>query len=121
MGVVTEKVPARYRSIKMADASPGKCSFFCLLMRHRVNEASTECAQGQKKCVEMLENTGRVAGNPGKAVRSVCRSVLKNSGSHQIPNQNKTKSKLQILKNCQKFKFLNTAKYLTHDTPSEIA
>ena len=26
-------------------------------------------------------------------------------GSHQIPSQNKTKSKLQILKNCQKFKF----------------
>ena len=25
--------------------------------------------------------------------------------SHQIPSQNKTKSKLQILKNCQKFKF----------------
>ena len=26
--VVTEKVPARYRSLKMADASLGKCSIF---------------------------------------------------------------------------------------------
>ena len=31
------------------------------------------------------------------------------SDSHQIPSQNKTKSKLQIYKNCQKFKFQNFA------------
>ena len=42
-----------------------------------VNEASTECAQEYKKCVETFWNTGRVVGNPGKAVRGVCRSALK--------------------------------------------
>ena len=47
--------------------------------------------------------------------------TLYNSGSHQIPNQNKTKSKLQILKNCQKFKFWNIARNFTRDTPSEVA
>ena len=42
-----------------------------------MNEASTECAHGLKKCVETFWNTGRVVGNPGKAVRGVCRSALK--------------------------------------------
>ena len=32
---------------------------------------------GVKKCVETFWNTGRVVGNPGKAVRGVCRSALK--------------------------------------------
>ena len=32
----------------------------------------------------------------------------------------KTKSKLQILKNCQKFKFWNFARNFTSDTPSEV-
>ena len=42
-----------------------------------MNEASTVCAQGKKKCVETFWNTDRVIGNPGKAVRGVCRTVLK--------------------------------------------
>ena len=32
---------------------------------------------GVKKCVETFWNTGRVVGNPDKAVRGVCRSALK--------------------------------------------
>ena len=32
---------------------------------------------GGKKCVEKFRNTGKVAGNPGRAVRGVCRSMLK--------------------------------------------
>ena len=47
--------------------------------------------------------------------------ITHTSGSHQIPSQNKTKSKLQILKNCQKFKFWNFARNFTRDTPSEVA
>ena len=35
--------------------------------------------------------------------------------SHWIPSQNKTKSKLQILRICQNFKFL------IFDTPSDVA
>ena len=35
------------------------------------------------------------------------------------PSQNKTKSKLQIWKFCQKFKFCK--KKITHDTSSEVA
>ena len=31
--------------------------------------------------------------------------ITHTSDSHQIPSQNKTKYKVQILKNCQKFKF----------------
>ena len=41
------------------------------------------------------------------------------SDSHQNPSQNKTKSKLQILENCQKF--WNFARNFTRDTPSEVA
>ena len=37
------------------------------------------------------------------------------------PNRNKTKSKLQILKICQKFKFWNFANNLTHGKPLEVA
>ena len=40
--------------------------------------------------------------------------ITHTSDSHQIPSQNKTKSKLQILKNCQKFKFCK--KYYTWHT-----
>ena len=47
--------------------------------------------------------------------------ITHTSGSHQIPSQNKTKSKLQNLKNCQKFKFLNFASNFICDTPSEAA
>ena len=47
--------------------------------------------------------------------------ITHTSGSHQIPSQNKPKSKLQILKNCQKYKFWNFARNFTHDTPSEVA
>ena len=37
-----------------------------------------------------------------------CRPMVTHTrDSHQIPSQNKTKSKLQILKNCRKFKFCN--------------
>ena len=43
------------------------------------------------------------------------------SDSHQIPSQKKTKSKLQSLKICQKFKCLNFASNFTRDTPSEVA
>ena len=38
--------------------------------------------------------------------------ITHTSDSHQIPSQNKTKSKLQILKNCRKFKLCNFAKKL---------
>ena len=41
--------------------------------------------------------------------------------SYQIPGQNDIKSKLQILKNCQKYKFWNFAKHFTQDTHSEVA
>ena len=75
--VTTEKVPAKYRSLKMADASLGKCSIFVhsggiAWRRHRLS-----VHKGLKKCVETFWNTGRAAGNPGKAVRGVCRSALK--------------------------------------------
>ena len=49
-----------------------------------------------------------------------CPMITHTSDSHQIPSQNKTNSKLQIYKNCQKFKFWNFAKNFTHDTPSEV-
>ena len=38
--------------------------------------------------------------------------------SHQIQCQEKTKSKLQIKKNCQNFKLWNFARNFTRDTPS---
>ena len=41
--------------------------------------------------------------------------------SHHIPSQKKTKSNLQILKNCQNFKFLNFARNFARHTPSEFA
>ena len=47
--------------------------------------------------------------------------ITQTSDSHQIPSQNKTKSKLQILKNCQKSKFWNFASNFTRYTPSEVA
>ena len=41
--------------------------------------------------------------------------ITHTSDSHQIPSQSKTKSKLQILKNCQKFKFAICKKlYMRH-------
>ena len=60
----------------MADASLGKCSIFVYLggiawTRHRW------VCTGVKKCVEKFWNTGKVVGNPGKAVRCVCRAALK--------------------------------------------
>ena len=50
--VTTEKVPAKYRSLKMADASLGKCSIFVYSggiawTRHRLS-----VQRGTKKCVE---------------------------------------------------------------------
>ena len=47
--------------------------------------------------------------------------ITHTSDSHQIPSQNKTKSKLHILKNCQKFKFWNFTRKFKRDTPSEDA
>ena len=41
--------------------------------------------------------------------------ITHTSDSHQIPSQNKTKSKLQILKNCQKSKFWDFATNFTHE------
>ena len=38
--------------------------------------------------------------------------ITHTSDSHQIPSQNKTKSKLQILINCQKFEYWNYARAL---------
>ena len=46
--------------------------------------------------------------------------ITHTSDSHQIPSQNKTKSKLQILEKCQKFKLLNLARNFTGGTPSEV-
>ena len=42
--------------------------------------------------------------------------IIHTSDSHQIPSQNKTKSKLRILRNCQKFKFeiLQKTFHITH-------
>ena len=47
--------------------------------------------------------------------------ITHTSDSHKIPGQKKTKSKLQILKNCRKLKFCNFARNFTRDTPSEVA
>ena len=74
--VTTEKVPAKYRSLQMADASLSKCSIFVYsggiaLTRHRLSGPRV------KMCVETFWNTGRVVGNPGKAVRGICRSAPK--------------------------------------------
>ena len=44
--------------------------------------------------------------------------ITHTSDSHQIPSQSKTK--LQILKNCQKFKSWNCARNFICDTPSEV-
>ena len=41
--------------------------------------------------------------------------------SYWIPSQKKTKSKLQILKIRQNFKFLNLEMGITRDTPPEVA
>ena len=41
--------------------------------------------------------------------------------SYRIPSHNKTMSKLQILKICPKFKFLNFANKFTYNTPFEVA
>ena len=41
--------------------------------------------------------------------------------SYWIPSQKKTKSKLQISRICQNFKFLNFETNITRDTPSEVA
>ena len=47
--------------------------------------------------------------------------ITHTSDSHQIPRQKNTKSKLQISKNCQKFKCWNFVSNFTWDTPSEVA
>ena len=47
-----------------------------------------------------------------------CPMITHTGDSHQIPSQNKTK--LQIQKNFQKYKFLTFAKNFTRDTPSEV-
>ena len=47
--------------------------------------------------------------------------ITHTSDWHQILSQKKTKSKLQILKTCQKLKFWNFARNFTHDTLSEVA
>ena len=44
--------------------------------------------------------------------------ITHTSDSYHIPSQNKTK--LEISKNCQKFKFWNFARKFTRDTPSEV-
>ena len=44
--------------------------------------------------------------------------ITHTSDSHQIASQNKTESKLQIKKNCQKFKF---CKNFTLNPPLEVA
>ena len=43
-----------------------------------------------------------------------CPMITPTSDSHQIPSQNMTKSKLQILENCQKFKILQETLHATH-------
>ena len=47
--------------------------------------------------------------------------ITHTSDSHQMPSQNNAKWKLQFLKNCQNFKFLNFARNFARDTPSEVA
>ena len=42
--------------------------------------------------------------------------ITHTSDSHQIPSQNNTKSKLQILKNCQNFKFYEILQETLHAT-----
>ena len=42
-----------------------------------------------------------------------CPMITHTSNSHQIPSQNKTKSKLNFFRNCQKFKFWNFARNFT--------
>ena len=76
--VTTEKVPAKYRSLKMADASLGKCSIFVdwggiAWTRQRLSGVCTLI----EKCVETFQNTGTVAGRLGKAVWGVRRSGVK--------------------------------------------
>ena len=51
-----------------------------------------------------------------------CRLMITHTiESYWIPSQKKTKSKLQILKIRQNFKFLNFEMGITRDTPSEVA
>ena len=52
---------------------------------------------------------------------SHCPMITHTIDSHQIPSPNKTKSKLQILKKCQKIKIKHFARSYTFDTPSEVA
>ena len=40
--------------------------------------------------------------------------ITHTSDLHKIPSQNKTKSKLQILKHCQKLQFCKKALHATH-------
>ena len=40
--------------------------------------------------------------------------ITHTSDSHQIPSENKTKSKLQILEYCQKLKFCKKVLHVTH-------
>ena len=66
--VTTEKVPARYRSLKMADASLGKCSIFVDCGGIAWTRQRLSVHMGRKKCVETFQNTGTVAGRLVKAV-----------------------------------------------------
>ena len=47
--------------------------------------------------------------------------ITQTNESYWIPSQKKTKSKLQIYKIRQNFKFFNFETGITHDTPSEVA
>ena len=50
-----------------------------------------------------------------------CLMITHTIESYWIPSQKKTKSKLQILKIRQNFKFFNFETGITRDTPSEVA
>ena len=47
--------------------------------------------------------------------------IIHSIESYWLPSQKKTKSKLQILRIRQKFKFFNFETNITRDTPSEVA
>ena len=74
--VVTEKVPAMYRSFKMADASLDKCSIFVDWCGNAWTRLRLSVHRG-KTCVETFQNTGTVAETLGKAVWGVKRSGVK--------------------------------------------
>ena len=47
--------------------------------------------------------------------------ITHTSDSHRIPNQKKTRSKLQIKKNAKTSNLEILQKNFTHDTPSDVA